>query len=324
MVRTLAALLLVVLLAWALGATATSEDRTFVTIGTGGLNGLYFRAGRKICKLVNSARAQNGLLCSVKSTAGSIYNLNTIRAGGFKIGLAQSDWQHHAYQGADPFKKAEPFKALRSLFSLYPEAFTLVVRTDAGIKHVHDLEGMRVNIGEPGSGHRATMEALMEALDWDIDDFALALELESDEQTGALCDNEIDAIIFTVGHPNQFLGDAMAECNAMIVPVSGPAVDKLMAEIPYYHHVAIPGGIYRNNPIDIKTFGVDATVVTSSATDEETVYNIVKAVFENFDDFKQKHPAFANIRKAQMITNGLSAPLHDGAVKYYKEVGLLR
>ena len=319
-----AALQLAVLLGWALGATAANEDRTFITIGTGGFNGLYFRAGRGICKLVNSARAQTGLLCSVESTAGSIYNLNTIRAGGFEIGLAQSDWQYHAYQGSGPFEKTGPFKALRSLFSLYPEAFTVVARADAGIEHFGDLEGKRVNIGDPGSGHRATMEALMEALDWNTDDFALALELESDEQTKALCDNKIDAIIFTVGHPNQFVHDATVECDTIIVQVSGPAVDKLVAAIPYYRHVAIPGGIYRNNPDDIKTFGVDAAVVSSSATDEKTVYNVVKAVFENFNDFKQKRPVFANLSKAQMIKNGLSAPLHDGAVRYYKEVGLLK
>lgn len=324
MVRTLAAFYLAVLLGWTLGATAASEDRTFVTIGTGGFNGLYFRAGRRICKLVNSARARTGLLCSVESTAGSIYNLNTIRTGGFEIGLAQSDWQSHAYRGTGPFEKAGPSKELRSLFSLYPEAFTVVARADAGIKHFRDLEGMRVNIGDRGSGHRATMEALMEALAWDTDDFALTLELESDEQTEALCNNKIDAIIFTVGHPNKFVHDATAECDTTLVPVSGPAVDKLVAEIPYYRHITIPGGIYRNTPVDIETFGVDATVVSSSAVADKTVYNVVKAVFENFDDFKQKRPVFADLSKAQMIKNGLSAPLHDGAVRYYKEVGLLR
>jgi uncharacterized protein len=324
MMRTLAALPLALLLGWALGSTAASEDRTFVTIGTGGFNGLYFRAGRRICKLVNSARAQTGLLCSVESTAGSIYNLNTIRAGGFEIGLAQSDWQYHAYQGTGPFEKAGPFTALRSLFSLYPEAFSVVARADAGIKRFRDLEGMRVNIGDPGSGHRATMEALMKALEWDMKDFALALELESDQQTEALCNNEIDAIIFTVGHPNKFVHDATAECDTIIVQVSGPAVDKLVAESPYYRHVTIPGGIYSNNPDDIKTFGVDATVVSSSAVAEETVYDVVRAVFENFDDFKQKRPVFANLSKAQMIKNGLSAPLHVGAIRYYKEVGLLK
>lgn len=324
MMRTFAALHLAVLLGWVIGATAASEDRTFATIGTGGFNGLYFRAGRRICKLVNSARAQTGLLCSVESTAGSIYNLNTIRTGGFEIGLAQSDWQYHAYRGTGPFEKAGPFKELRSLFSLYPEAFTVVVRTDSGIEHFRDLKGMRVNIGDPGSGHRATMEALMQALDWDFDDFALALELESDQQTEALCDNKIDAIIFTVGHPNKFVHDATAECETIIVPVSGPAVDTLVAEIPYYRHLTIAGRTYRNNPVDIETFGVDATVVTSSATDEETAYNVVKAIFENFDAFKQKRPVFADLSKTQMIKTGLSAPLHQGAVRYYKEVDLLK
>ena len=323
-IRTLAVFHLALLLIWTFGSTAASDDRTFVTIGTGGFNGLYFRAGRRICNLVNSAPVQSGLLCSVESTAGSIYNLNTVRTGGFEIGLAQSDWQYHAHRGTGPFEKTGPFKELRSLFSLYPEAFTVVVRADSGIEHFRDLKGMRVNIGDPGSGHRATMEALMEALDWEIDDFALALELESDQQTEALCGNKVDAIIFAVGHPNKFMHAGAAACETVIIPVSGAAVDKLVAETPYYRHVIITGGIYRNNPVDIETFGVDATVVTSSAAAEKTVYNIVKAVFENFGGFKQKRPVFANLSKAKMIKNGLSAPLHQGAVRYYQEVGLLK
>ncbi len=306
-----------------LGAAATASAESFITIGTGGVTGVYYPTGGAICRLVNKGRKEHGIRCSVESTGGSVYNLNTIRAGELDMGVAQSDWQYHAYHGTSKFAESGANKDLRAVFSVHPEPFTVVARADSGIKTFTDLKGKRVNIGNPGSGQRGTMEVLMEALGWTKDDFALASELKSAEQSKALCDNKIDAMVFTVGHPSGSIKEATTTCDTVLVSVTGPEVEKLIEDNAYYRVATIPGGMYRGNDNDVQTFGVGATFVSSTNTPADTVYQVVKAVFENFEDFRKLHPAFGNLKKEQMIKDGLSAPLHDGAIKYYKEAGLM-
>ncbi len=306
-----------------LGTATTASANSFITIGTGGVTGVYYPTGGAICRLVNKGRKDHGVRCSVESTGGSVYNLNTIRAGELDMGVAQSDWQYHAYQGTSKFKDQGPNKDLRAVFSVHAEPFTVVARADSGIKNFADLKGKRVNIGNPGSGQRGTMEVLMNALGWTNDDFALASELKPAEQSKALCDNKIDAMIYTVGHPSGSIKEATTSCDTVLVSVTGPEVDKLVSDNDYYRTAVIPGGMYRGNPDDVTTFGVGATFVSSTNVPAETVYVVVKSVFENFDSFRKLHPAFAHLKKEQMVKDGLSAPLHDGAAKYYKEAGLM-
>jgi TRAP transporter TAXI family solute receptor len=305
------------------GTPAQAADQTFVTIGTGGVTGVYYPTGGAICRLVNKGRKEHGIRCSVESTGGSVYNLNTIAAGELDMGVAQSDWQYHAYNGTSKFEDKGPNKDLRAVFSVHPEPFTVVARKDSGIKDFKDLKGKRVNIGNPGSGQRGTMEVVMAALGWTKDDFKLASELKSAEQSQALCDNKIDAMVFTVGHPSSSIKEATTTCDSVLVNVTGPEIDKLVADNDYYRKATIPGGMYRGNEEDVQTFGVGATFVTSAKVPEDVIYNVVKAVFENFDQFQKFHPCFAILKKEEMIKDGLSAPLHDGAVKYYKEAGLM-
>jgi len=303
--------------------TQAEAQNQFVTIGTGGVTGVYYPTGGAICRLVNKTRKEHGIRCSVESTGGSVYNLNTIAAGELDMGVAQSDWQYHAYHGTSKFKNQGPNKDLRAVFSVHPEPFTVVARADSGVKNFQDLKGKRVNIGNPGSGQRGTMEILMKALGWTTGDFKLASELKSSEQSKALCDNKIDAMVFTVGHPSGSIKEASTSCDSVLVNVTGPEVDKLVADNDYYRTATIPAGMYRGTDSDTKTFGVGATFVTSAKVPEDVIYNVVKAVFENFDDFKKLHPAFGVLKKEEMIKDGLSAPLHAGAVKYYKEAGLM-
>ena len=304
-------------------APVQASDQVFVTIGTGGVTGVYYPTGGAICRLVNKGRKEHGIRCSVEATGGSVYNLNTIAAGELDMGVAQSDWQYHAYNGTDKFAEQGPNKDLRAVFSVHPEPFTVVARAGAGIKKFQDLKGKRVNVGNPGSGQRGTMEVVMAALGWTMADFKLTAELKPAEQSGALCDNKIDAMVYTVGHPNGSIQEATTTCDSVIVEVAGPEVDKLVKEHDYYRKAIIPGGMYRGTPDDTQTFGVGATFVSSAKVPDDVIYNVVKAVFENFEDFKKLHPAFANLKKEEMIKDGLSAPLHDGAVKYYKEAGLM-
>ena len=294
-----------------------------IFIGTGSRAGVYFQVGRATCRLLNAETARHGLSCSAPPTAGSISNLEAIRAGELQLGVVQSDWQYHAYHGSGRFQPAGPDAELRALFSVHGEPFTVVARRDAGIKSFDDLQGKRVNIGNPGSGQRGTMEVVMAAKGWDKSVFSLANELPASQQSLALCHDRVQAMIYTVGHPNASVGQAAGLCDAIIVAVKGPAIDQLVAEHPFYAYTDIPGGIYSGNPEAVSTFGVKATVVSSAQVDAEIIYTIVKTVFENLDDFKKIHPAFSGLSPEHMVRDGLSAPLHEGARRYYQEKGLL-
>jgi len=304
--------------------SADAAKKQFISIGTGGVTGVYYPTGGSICRLVNKGRKAHGIRCSVESTGGSVYNINTIRAGELDMGVAQSDWQYHAYNGTSKFKDAGPFKALRAVFSVHPEPVTMVARKESGITNIDQVKGNRLNIGNPGSGTRATWEVLEEALGWNREkDLKLATGFKSAEQSQKLCDNQIDAFFWLVGHPSGNTKEAMTSCDATLVNVTGPVIDKLVKENSFYRYATIPGGMYRGNPEDVKTFGVGATFVTSTAVDANVVYHVVKAVFSNFDTFKKLHPALAVLKKEEMVKDSLSAPLHDGAAKYYKEAGLM-
>ncbi len=317
MTGSLAAAGLIAMLA---GATPATAQQKFVTVGTGGVTGVYYAVGGAVCRLMNKDRAKTGLRCSVESTGGSVFNVNAIKSGELEFGLSQSDVQFNASKGAAQFKdKADA--DLRAVFSVHPEPFTVLARKEAGVAKFEDFKGKRFNVGNPGSGTRASMEQLLTELKWKLSDFSLAAELKADEQGTALCDNKIDGFYYGVGHPSAAIQYPTTSCGAKLISVTGPAVDALIKAHPYYAKATIPGGMYANNPNPTETYGVLATVVSSAKVADATVYAMVKAVFENFDEFKKLHPAFANLDPKKMIKDGLSAPLHAGAVKYYKEKG---
>lgn len=309
----------------ALFATGAAQAQTqiFISIGTGAVTGVYYPAGGAICRLVNAGRAEHGIRCGVESTGGSIFNLNALREGELEFGIVQSDWQYHSFNGTSQFADQGPHEELRAVFSLHPEPFTVVARADAGISSFDELQGMRVNIGNPGSGQRATMDVVMAAMGWTTDVFSLYTELPPGEQAMALCDNNVDAIIYTVGHPSGAIQEATTTCDTVILNVDNDAIRALVEEREYYRMATIPGGMYRGTPDDVTTFGVGATFVTTTDVPEEVVYQVTRAIFENLDQFKSLHPALAILDPVQMVTDGNSAPLHDGAARYFREAGLL-
>jgi hypothetical protein len=302
------------------GSVTASAQQKFVTIGTGGVTGVYYAVGGAVCRLMNKDRAKTGLRCSVESTGGSVFNVNAIKSGELEFGMTQSDIQFNATKGEAQFKGAA-ISELRAVFSVHPEPFTVAARKEAGVTKFEDFKGKRFNVGNPGSGTLASMEQLLDAMGWKKSDFSVAAELKADEQGTALCDNKIDGFYYGVGHPSAAIQDPTTACGAKLIPMTGPAIDKLLKEFPYYAVATIPGGMYANNPNPTTTYGVLATMVTSSKVSDDTVYALVKAVFENFDEFKKLHPAFANLDPKHMVKDGLSAPLHPGALKYYKEKG---
>ena len=320
---TLAAALAAALALSAFGTPASAQQK-FVTIGTGGVTGVYYAAGGAICRLVNKDRSKHGIRCSVESTGGSVFNVNTIKAGELDFGFAQSDVQFNAIKGQGQYKDSGAYPDLRAVFSVHPEPFTVVARKEANVKSFADFKGKRFNVGNPGSGTRSSMEELLAAMNWKMSDFSLASELKADEHGPALCDGKIDGFFYAVGHPSANIQDPTTTCGAKLVSLTGPAVDKLVADKPYYAKATIPAALYPNNPDPTQTYGVLATVVASSKTPNETVYQVVKAVFDNFEEFKKLHPALAHLKPEDMVKNGNSAPLHEGALKYYKEKGWVK
>ena len=311
---------------FAFEADAQSKRR-YISIGTGGPTGVYFQVGNAICRLVHKEAAEgrkqgrkHGIRCSAPSTGGSNYNIGQIKEGELDFGVAQSDWQYHAYNGTSAWK-GKRFKKIRSVFSVHPEPLHIIAGENSGITGWDSLKAKRVNIGNAGSGQRGTMDFLMQQAGWKKDVFKIATELTSTEQSKALCDGKIDAFIYTVGVPNAGVSVATDGCNAKIVNFDNALAKKMVESRPYYAWATIPQGTYKTTTEDVMTFGVMATFVTSADVASNTVYELTRAVMENIEDFHKLHPAFRNLDPKKMISDGLSAPLHPGALKYYKEKG---
>lgn len=299
-----------------------AQDRQFVTIGTGGVTGVYYPSGGAMCRLMNKRTDEHNIRCTVESTAASIYNIKTVSQGGLEFGIAQADWVYHANEGNKEFE-GDPLENLRSVFSIHAESITAVARADANINSIKDFKGKRVNVGDPGSGALATNKMLFEAAGMSFDDLSLAAQLKSAEQAAALCDDKIDAYAWIVGHPSAGVSEATSTCDAKLVALDGPPIQKLIDEQPFYSQTTVPGGMYEGNPDPTTTFGMRAVVVTSADVSDEVVYQFTKSVFENLDEFRSMHPALANLDPKNMVSQGLKAPIHEGAKKYYKEAGLM-
>jgi TRAP transporter TAXI family solute receptor len=322
------ALFLIIALALLSGRPSPSfaqEGRQeFVNIGTGGVTGVYYPVGAAICNLVERGRkaGEHNIRCTVQATGASVFNVNALREGSLDLGLVQSDVQNYAFNGTEQFKDAGPDPNLRVLFSLQSEAFTLVARDDSGIQTFEDLKGKRMNLGDPGSGTRNTLELIMREYGWTPDTFSLATDLKPAEMAGALCDNKIDAFAYVVGHPNASIQEAANTCSSHLVPVEGPQVEALIKKQPFYPLAVIPGGMYKGSNKDVKSFGPKATLMASTKLSEENAYQITKAVFSNFDQFKTLHRALADLSKEDLLL-GNSVPFHPGAIRYFVEAGLM-
>ncbi|MEM8813644.1 MAG: TAXI family TRAP transporter solute-binding subunit [Pseudomonadota bacterium] len=308
------------LVLFAASADGAGAQQQFISVGTGGVTGVYYPVGGAICRLVNKNRTRHGIRCSTESTGGSIYNINTLRGGELQFGLAQSDLQQQAVTGIAAFERQGPFDDLRSVFSLHSETVTILASKESGVTAFEDLKNRRVNIGNLGSGTRGTWNILEDALGISRDDLAEAVELPSADTGRALCDGTIDAYFWLAGHPSALILETVAACDAQLVGLSGEAVDKLIADNPIYRKTEIPRGLY-NNTGPIATVGVGATLVSSASVPDAIVYTLVKAVFANFREFRDLHPALSELRERDMVQDYLSAPLHPGAVRYYRERG---
>ncbi|WP_050567485.1 TAXI family TRAP transporter solute-binding subunit [Vibrio sagamiensis] len=299
------------------------QAKEFITMGTGGVTGIYYPAGAAVCKLINTHRREHSVRCSVESSKGSIENIKRLREGLVDFALVQSDWKHHAYIGDSIFEGEEPFEDIRTLFALHTESFNLIVGKDSGINSIEDLVGKRINLGEEGTVERVDVEMVLDAYGWGKEQFKEVKEIKKTEQSQALCDGYIDAYVEMTGHPSNRIDVVLEGCGAKLISVQGEGVNKLMDEHSYFIPSKVKKNVYPSMTEDINNFGVTSTLITTSSVSDDVVYSMVRSVFEYFDDFKNAHPALKPLKKEDMIAGSLSTPLHPGAIKYYKEVGLL-
>lgn len=319
--------LVAALVALALAAvTATAwAAQSFITVGTGNVTGVYYRAGGGVCELVNAGRADHQIRCTVASTAGSVDNINALRQGERAFGFAQADLAQQAYNGSGTFADTEGFSGLRSVFALHAESVTIVAAPGSDITTVQDLRGQRVNIGPEGSGKRASMRSLMNALGWTENDFAATSDMDAGVQARALCEGDIDAGVFITGHPHGAVKRVL-DCGGALVDVTGPAVNRLVRDADYYNSTVIPADAYSGVSREVQTYGVTAMFLSSTNTPRSTVLEVTEAVFQNMDDFAGWHRALSDLRPAGMArgTDAIEAPRHPGAQLYFEDNDLLQ
>ncbi|MBB6481350.1 TAXI family TRAP transporter solute-binding subunit [Spirochaeta isovalerica] len=299
-----------------------SSPRTYVSIGTGGVTGVYYPTGGAISTIVNKKSNEYNLNVSAESTGGSVFNINAIMNGDMAFGIVQSDRQAQAYRGEAEWSESGPQEKLRSVFSIHPESVTILAAVDAGIESISDLKGKTVNIGNPGSGNRGNAIDALEngGINWETD--LIAEGMKASEAAKMLQEGRIDAYFYTVGHPSSSFKEATAGRRAVkFIPVTD--IQNLLDKYSYYAKSEIPIEFYPNaaNEENIPTYGVKATLCTSSDVPDYIVYVVTKEIFDNFEEFKTLHPAYGLLTRENML-DGLTAPIHDGAMKYYREAGL--
>jgi TRAP transporter TAXI family solute receptor len=295
---------------------ANADERNAVIIGTGAPGGVYHPLGGAICRLVNLETDRHGLRCAAEISAGSIANMDALRDRRIDVAIVQSDVLADAFLGRDAFASHGPWSDLRTILTAHDEPFTLIVRPESGIRAAQDLRGRRVNIGNPGSGHRMHMDRIMGLLELKAADFAEVRELDPVQQVDALCAREVDAIVYTVGHPNGLVQSATAECGGLFVPVTEERVRPLLAAHPEYAMMLIPGGLYKGNDADTPTLGSRAAVVARADLADAIAAELARAVLEDFETFRKLHPAFAHLDRETMSRGAASVPLHSGVARH--------
>ncbi|MBM3485302.1 MAG: TAXI family TRAP transporter solute-binding subunit [Alphaproteobacteria bacterium] len=318
--RLVAALAAFVALA-GLASPAGAQDRVLV-LGTGGVTGVYYPAGGAVCRLLAKDRRTHGIRCLVENSGGSVENLVALRAGEIDAAIVQADTQADAVAAAGPFTGRGPDGALRFVAGLHEEALTILARIDSGIVALADLRAKRVNLGNLGAGQRPMMDRLLAVLGWTVADLAVADTVPWAEQARALCAGRFEAMVFTVGHPNGSVREAATTCATVLVPVAGPIAQRLLTDHPIYHRATVAAGLYPGIDQATATIGVRATLVASARVPEETIYRLMKAVLDGFDEFREAHAALAGLDRRAMTSAGATAPLHAGALRAYREAGL--
>jgi TRAP transporter TAXI family solute receptor len=299
-----------------------SAKDAFVSVGSGPSSGEYYKISKALCGLVNRDVSNAGVWCSPEATPGSVYNLQRLRSGELDFGIVQSDVQSFAYIGSDAWAD-NAFESLRSVLTLHSELMTVLTHAGSGIQDLSGLKGRRLNVGSLGSGTRATWDALARGLAWDQEASVRKSTLRLDAAKNLLCSGGLDASLMLVGHPSSLVQNQLSACRANLIPLHGPEIDRFISRHPYYERGTIKASTYETQH-DVPTFGVRATLVTSAVLDDDVVYALVKAVMTNFEEFKNLVPVLEHLHSGQMLREALTAPLHPGAERAFRELGIER
>jgi TRAP transporter TAXI family solute receptor len=308
---------LVVVLGMAVSAPQAMAKQD-ILFGGASITGVYYQVALQLSNMMNKHAADKYNYIG-RPTGGSVFNINAIDRGAFDFAVAQSDRNWQGFNGAADWE-GKPVTGLRSVFSMHPETVLLVTRKDAGIKTVMDMKGKRINIGNPGSGQRGNAEDVLRIYGLDYNKDFSSEALQQAEASRALVDQKIDAFFFTVGNPSAAVEEPAQSVDLDIIDINSDGIKDFVVKHPYYIMTKIPAGTYKGVDRDVETYAVTATVISNESVSEEVVYDMVKTVFENLDELKASHAAFRNLNPKEML-QGLSAPLHPGAIKYYKEKG---
>lgn len=303
------------------GSVSQAQQQRAITIGVAENNTASQTLAKAICALINGESPEHGILCSTPVRPDAVANLDALKTGQQTMAIVMSDLQSFAYEGRERFD-GNRFDDMRSIFSAQPQAYTLLTRKNSGITTLDDLKGRHLNVGNPGSPQRFLMDAVMSAKGWRLSDFATTLELKPEDQIAALCDNKADAVVFAAVHPDPLVQQAFDTCGAKIVPTAGEDIIRLIDNSTYFTEATIPAGTYKSQDKDVTTFGLRTTLVASKDTDKTLVYDVVKIIYENFDKLRQLDATFATLDELEMTRAGLTAPLHPGALKYFREEDL--
>jgi hypothetical protein len=302
-----------------------------ILIGSSRTTTFNYHFGRALCRLIS--RGPGDLDCDVSAadvglhSADYVHTLTNVRNGALDLGIIDSSVQYDAINKTGRFEYYDgDFKNIRGLFSVNGVPFTIVLRGNENLASFNDLEGKKVNVGNPGSPQRAIMDSLLEAQGWSKKSFQLAEELPAtnNQDTMSLCFGAVDAVVRFNVQPDAATRHMVDLCDARLLPITGDMVDKLISKYPYYSTQSIAAGTYASNAESVATFGLLETVVTSEEVDADTVYALVKSVFDQIDRLRNTHPVFSSLNPVDMISKGMTAPLHEGALKYYREQGWMQ
>jgi TRAP transporter TAXI family solute receptor len=298
--------------------------RAPITIATSNPGATYHPVGNAICRIVNrSVDEEPAMRCKAIESDGAVANMGKVRNRQASLGLTQSDLAYGAFRGEGPFSTIGPNPDLRIIAALHREAFTIIARAESAIRDFEDLRGRRVGIGKSGAGYTYTRDVVLKFYGWKISEFDRALELGPMEQNRTLCEDRVDVIILQTAHPDGLTQEAMSDCAARLVRIAGPSIDRLLATHPYYAATIIPGGLYPGQRDDVPTIGTQTFLIASRHLSNAFAYTVAKALLEGFEDFRRLHPALRLLRKGDMVPSESVIPMHPGALRYYREAGLV-
>jgi len=304
-------------LAMVFSLAACSGGATTMTMGTGSPTGTYYAYGGIVGQYITN---NAGIKVNAVSTGGSKDNIQGIDAGDYQLGTVQSDVMHYAWNGTRSFETDGKIETFRTVAGLYAEAVQLIT-VNPEIQSVADLKDKKVSIGAPGSGVYFNAMDVLAAAGLSENDVKPQYQ-NFDESADALKDGKIDAAFIVAGAPTPAITElCMTNANTRLVPIDGAIAEKLMKDNTFYSVYKIPANTYKNQAADVTTVTVKATLIVSADADEEAVYKLTAAIFDNIEAISKEHAKGAEL-SLKNATEGLTVPFHAGAAKYFKEKGI--